>query len=81
VHVPLIERFFSELDAAWRWPAHEKLRLRIIGSAALMLQSSYVRGTKDRARLLGQLRLGLPQVKRAAKAWCAAGALGSSRAR
>lgn len=45
--VQLIERFFRELDSAWRWPANEKVRLRIIGSTALMLQTSYERGTKD----------------------------------
>ena len=43
----VLESFFQEVDAAWRWPAPQKRRLRIIGSAALMLQTSYVRGTKD----------------------------------
>lgn len=45
--MPLIEHFFREFDAAWRWPAPEKLRLSVIGSAALMLQTNYERGTKD----------------------------------
>ena len=42
-----IELFFEELDASWRWDLEEKCRLDIIGSAALMLQTQYTRGTKD----------------------------------
>ncbi|HEX5660845.1 MAG TPA: DUF6036 family nucleotidyltransferase [Polyangiales bacterium] len=60
--VQLIERFFRELDGAWRWPAPEKIRLRVIGSAALMLQTSYVRGTKD-SDILETLALG-PEVQK-----------------
>lgn len=41
-----VEAFLLELDEAWPETAG-KLRLRIIGSTALMLQTSYVRGTKD----------------------------------
>lgn len=42
----VIEEFLRELDAAWR-QQKAKLPLRIIGSTALMLQTSYYRGTKD----------------------------------
>jgi Nucleotidyltransferase of unknown function (DUF6036) len=44
--VPLDE-FFQEIDARWTPSQGEKIRLRIIGSAALMLQTTYERGTKD----------------------------------
>jgi hypothetical protein len=40
------EAFFGDLDAAWKAPP-ERLRLQIIGSVALMLQSPYQRGTND----------------------------------
>ncbi len=40
----MFEAFFSDLDAAWAAP---RLELRLIGSAALMLQTDYRRGTKD----------------------------------
>ena len=43
----IIEMFFAELDARWVLDGSEPLRLRIIGSAALMLQTQYERGTKD----------------------------------
>lgn len=42
-----IEAFLREIDLAWRIPASAKIRLRIIGSTALMLQADYLRGTKD----------------------------------
>lgn len=45
--MPLVEDFFKDIDARWVWPQPEKIRLRIIGSAALMLQTDYERGTKD----------------------------------
>jgi hypothetical protein len=45
--MPLIHDFFREPDAAWGIPAPAKIRLRIIGSSALMLQTDYARGTKD----------------------------------
>ena len=41
-----VEAFLKDIDAAWP-SAHAKIRLRIIGSTALMLQTSYERGTKD----------------------------------
>ncbi len=44
----LLEEFFQALDAAWgASPDAEVIHLRIIGSAALMLQTNYRRGTKD----------------------------------
>lgn len=39
--------FFQDIDRRWESDREEKLRLRVIGSAALMLQTDYVRGTKD----------------------------------
>lgn len=44
--VPPIEQLFADLDAAWKAPP-ERLRLPVIGSMALMLQTSYTRGTND----------------------------------
>lgn len=43
----VIEELFVDVDGSWKWPASHKIPLRIIGSAALMLQASYARGTKD----------------------------------
>ena len=43
----IIKEFFSELDRSWRLPVAERIPLRVIGSAALMLQAGYQRGTKD----------------------------------
>lgn len=42
-----VEAFLIDLDRHWAHPEREKLRLRIIGSMALMLQADYLRGTKD----------------------------------
>ncbi len=42
----VIEEFLREIDGAWG-PSTEKIGLRVIGSTALMLQTSYHRGTKD----------------------------------
>lgn len=39
--------FFQDIDRRWESAREVKLRLRVIGSAALMLQTDYVRGTKD----------------------------------
>jgi hypothetical protein len=47
VVVRALEEFFRDLDKQWRWPADARIPLRIIGSAALMLQTNYQRGTKD----------------------------------
>jgi hypothetical protein len=44
--VPVIEALLQEVDRAWRQPG-PRIPLRIIGSTALMLQTSYDRGTKD----------------------------------
>ena len=47
-HVQQIERLLRDLDSAWSAAAMgHKVRLTIIGSAALMLQAPYERGTKD----------------------------------
>lgn len=43
----LIENFFVELDRAWKRPPKERIPLRVIGSAALMLRTDYERRTKD----------------------------------
>ena len=43
----VIEALFLDVDEAWTWPVSAKIPLRIIGSAALMLQADYERGTKD----------------------------------
>jgi hypothetical protein len=45
--VPLVDDLFRDLDARWGRPTPAKIRLRIIGSAALMLQTDYERGTTD----------------------------------
>lgn len=42
----LVEDFLRAIDREWSGVG-EKIPLRIIGSTALMLQASYVRGTKD----------------------------------
>lgn len=43
----MLEEFFAEIDAEWKRVGEEPLPLKIIGSTALFLQSSYSRGTKD----------------------------------
>ena len=43
----IIEDFFHDVDAAWSWETAPRIPLRLIGSTALFLQTSYVRGTKD----------------------------------
>jgi len=45
--VKLIRDFLSEIDERWKFVGGEPIRLRLIGSAALMLQTDYERGTKD----------------------------------
>ena len=42
-----VEAFFTDLDSRWNGPAPGRTPLRIIGSAALMLQADYERRTKD----------------------------------
>lgn len=42
-----VRDFFGEIDQKWPTDPPEKLRLRIIGCSALMLQTNYDRGTKD----------------------------------
>ena len=41
------DAFFRELDGQWKWPDGQRVVLRVIGSAALMMQAAYYRGTKD----------------------------------
>ncbi|MDP3176911.1 MAG: hypothetical protein Q8M76_03335, partial [Spirochaetaceae bacterium] len=43
----MLEDFFQEIDARWGVPSPGRIRLRVIGSSALMLQTGYARGTKD----------------------------------
>jgi hypothetical protein len=45
--VSKISDFLTDIDRRWTAPTPEKIRLPIIGSAALMLQADYERGTKD----------------------------------
>ncbi len=47
MHVPAFDPFFQELDAAWQRPTEDRIPLKVLGSAALMLQADYERGTKD----------------------------------
>jgi hypothetical protein len=47
VLVPLLHDFFRDIDARWNAPPGPRIRLQIIGSSALMLQTGYERGTKD----------------------------------
>lgn len=42
-----IEGLFREIDRLWTPRGSGKIELNVIGSAALMLQSDYERGTKD----------------------------------
>jgi len=43
----VISDFLQAIDAAWQPPEPAPIVLRLIGSTALMLQTDYVRGTKD----------------------------------
>jgi hypothetical protein len=45
--VSRISEFLTDIDRRWAPPAPVKVHLPIIGSAALMLQADYERGTKD----------------------------------
>jgi hypothetical protein len=45
--VPAFEHFFKDIDAGWKWPGDGKILLKVLGSAALMLQADYERGTSD----------------------------------
>jgi Nucleotidyltransferase of unknown function (DUF6036) len=42
-----ISEFISKLDVSWQNDGPEKIVLKLIGSAALMLQTNYARVTKD----------------------------------
>ena len=43
----LVRDFFREIDQKWSHRTSSKVRLHVIGSGALMLQTNYQRGTKD----------------------------------
>jgi len=43
----LIEEFLSEIDRRWKPAGPTKIKLDVIGSGALMLQTNYARRTKD----------------------------------
>lgn len=45
--MPLVDDFFEELDSRWGEQPEARIRLRTIGSSALMLRTNYERGTKD----------------------------------
>ena len=42
-----VEEFLIAIDQAWTQPSSAKTTLRVIGSTSLLLQTDYVRGTKD----------------------------------
>jgi hypothetical protein len=42
-----VESLLREIDVRWKLRAASKIPLRLIGSAALLLQTQYNRGTKD----------------------------------
>ncbi len=45
--MPDIDSFFQAIDRGWQGPREGRIRLRVLGSVALMLQSDYERGTND----------------------------------
>jgi hypothetical protein len=45
--VQTVRDFLKDVDRGWRGGPEGKIRLNIIGSVALLLQSNYERGTKD----------------------------------
>jgi hypothetical protein len=45
--MPQVEDFLRDLDRRWAPPLPAPLTLRVLGSTALLLQTDYVRGTKD----------------------------------
>lgn len=42
-----VDDFFRDLDRSWPLPAGAPITLRLLGSTALILQTSFQRGTKD----------------------------------
>ena len=42
-----VEEFFRDLDRSWPLAAGTPVTLRLLGSTALILQTSFRRGTKD----------------------------------
>lgn len=57
----LIENFLKDIDSRWKPLGGEPFPLQVIGSAALLLQTDYVRGTKDSDVL--ESRDGNPAIK------------------
>lgn len=45
--VAQFKELLTEIDARWKPVGAEPITLQVIGSAALMLQADYERGTKD----------------------------------
>ena len=45
--MPVVSDFFEEIDRRWRGAPSNKIPLLVLGSAALLLQTDYERGTKD----------------------------------
>lgn len=43
----IIDDFLTDLDAQWTGPTNTNITLRLLGSTALFLQTTYRRGTKD----------------------------------
>lgn len=58
----IIDLFFQEIDRKWDSEQNGKVRLNIIGSSAIMLQTKYSRGTKD-SDVLEMAEIG-PEIKR-----------------
>lgn len=58
----LIKEFLKGIDARWKPLGSEPVLLQVIGSAALMLQTDYERGTKDGDVL--ESRDDAPEIKR-----------------
>lgn len=50
-----VEAFLQAIDVSWRASRKDCIRLHIIGSTALMLQTTMTRGTKDSDVLEAQL--------------------------
>ena len=40
MHMPAFDPFFRDLDAAWQRPTEDRIPLKVLGSAALMLQTN-----------------------------------------
>lgn len=56
-----IKEFLERIDSEWKPIGEEPITLQVIGSVALMLQTDYLRGTKDGDVL--ESREGSPKIK------------------